>query len=195
MLVAYNTRWLTHITVLYLAFWERKNALLMRTGKISYENHETGTWLLLAQTIFLFIMFNHVPRLEFLSYYTRMRRLYKNIQLSCMKIQLCLELCWCLSEFILKIPLAHHIRIGLLSLSSCFWPCYLFFRIVNDYFIPTSSTKAIFFFWRKYFSLSVFFKPMHCFQRLWIAHHITNPAHYYALSTAACCNAIFTLWH
>lgn len=42
---------------------------LMRIEKISYENHETHTWLLLAQTIFLFIMCNHV--LEFLPHYLR----------------------------------------------------------------------------------------------------------------------------
>lgn len=129
------------------------------------------------------------------------RKLYKNIHLSSMKIQLCLKLCWCLSEFILKTPMAHQIRVGLLSLSSCFWPCHLFFWIVNGYFTSTSSTKAVFFFWKKkkiFLTLCFFhffFKWMHCFQGLWIAHHITNPAHYYALSTAACCNAIFTIWH
>lgn len=74
--------------------------------------------------------------------------------------------------------MAHQIRVGLLSLSSCFLPCHLFFWIVNDYFTSTSSTKAVFFLWKKSFSLCFFsfffFKLMHCFHGHWIAHHITQ---------------------
>lgn len=82
-----------------------------------------------------------------------------------------------------------------LTLSSVFLNCKWLFHFYIQH-------KSCFLFLekkKKSFSLCVFFifffKWMHCFQGLWIAHHITNPAHYYALSTAACCNAIFTIWH
>lgn len=198
--VGYKARRLTGIAVLYLAFWGRENVLLMRIGKISNENHETHTWLLLAQTIFLFMMFNHV--LEFLPHYLRettQKHTFIQHENSALFRALLVSK-WISTDdynglsdqnwyFILVFMFLTMLPI----FPNCKWLLHFYIQ-----------HKGYFYFFLRifFFSLSLslvlvlfLLNLMHCFQELWLEHHLTNPAHYYALSTAACCNAIFTLWH